>query len=100
MKLRADAPIIEFSPTEEILNEKNLGQAIIYCLKTNDPEGVMEVISTYLRVLNKVQMSQNADIPRSTIYHSLKAKNPTIRTLAKLVHASTPAETAKSKIRK
>lgn len=59
------------------------------CLQNNDPEGVIEVISIHLKALNQVKEATQPELPRSTVYHSLyKSKNPTIKTLAKLVHAS------------
>lgn len=58
-------------------------------LKNNDPEGVIEVISTYLNAIEKTHFAKKANIPKSTLYHSLKSKNPTIKTLAKIIHAST-----------
>lgn len=36
-----------------LLNQDNIGNAILECLINNDPEGVIEIISIYLRVLNK-----------------------------------------------
>jgi DNA-binding phage protein len=88
LKIKKDS-VIAFSPTRELLDEHFLGRAIIECLKDNDPEGVIEIISTYLETSNKMQSAQHASLSRSTLYHSLKGKNPTLRTLAKLMHAST-----------
>jgi DNA-binding phage protein len=68
------------------LDEAIIAQAFWECLKDNDPEGTMEVISTHLVALNKVHLAKAAHMPRSTLYHSLKGKNPTIRTVAKLIH--------------
>lgn len=81
--------LIPYSPTKEILNEDFIGKAILECLKNNDSQGVIEVISTYLNTMNKIKSAKIASLPRSTLYHSLKGKNPTIKTLAKLIHAST-----------
>ncbi len=66
-----------------------IGKAILECLKNNDPEGVMEILAIYLDTLNKTKSAEYANLPRSTLYHSLKSRNPTIKTLAKLIHAST-----------
>ena len=43
----------------------------------------------YLDSLNKTRTAKKIHIPRSTMYYSLKRRNPTVRTLAKLVYAST-----------
>lgn len=93
MKNKLD--LISYDPIKEIRDENFIGKAILECLINNDPEGVMEVIEVYLGTLEKTQIIQKSDIPKSTLYHSLKTKNPTIRTLAKLVHATT-AEARKS----
>ncbi len=58
------------------------------CLIENDPEGVMEVIETHLEALNKSSFLKEAGIPRSTMYKLFKTKNPTIKTLAKIMHTA------------
>ena len=56
---------------------------ILECLQNNDPDGVMEIIAIYLEALNKAKLRQEANLPRSTLYSTLKHRNPTIKTLAK-----------------
>jgi DNA-binding phage protein len=87
MKNKAD--LIAYDPIKEMTDENFIVKAILECLRNNDPEGVMEVIQMYLAALEKTQFVQKALVPKSTLYHSLKSKNPTIKTLAKLVHATT-----------
>lgn len=77
----------EENPRDWLLDSHNIGNAIMECLMENNPEGVMEVISMYLRALNKEKFRQKSDIGKSTYYYLMKNKNPTIKTLAKLVHA-------------
>ena len=89
MKIKNKSGLIACDPLKELTDEYFIGQAILECLKNNDPEGVMEVIETYLGALEKIQFVEKSQVPRSTLYHSLKSKNPTIKTLAKLVHATT-----------
>ena len=86
-KLKSGANVKPYSPTEEILQGDLIGRAIIDCLTNNDPEGVMEAISIYLNTLNKVKTAKQAHLSRSTLYHSLRYKNPTIKTLAKIMSA-------------
>lgn len=81
--------LIEDKPTDFILNSQNIGAAIMECLMANDPEGVIEVITIYLKALNKEKFRQKAEIGKSTYYYLLKSKNPTIKTLAKIVHSMT-----------
>lgn len=80
-------------PTAYILNSKNLGEAIADCLLNNDPEGVVEVIDIYLSALNKEKFRKRAKVGKSTYYSVLKGKNPTIRTLAKIVYSLSHQET-------
>ncbi len=87
---RTIKPGIEISiydPTEALLDEERIGRAIWECLKNGDAEGVIEVIQIHLRAYNKVHAIKETQAPKSTAHHSFKSKNPTIRTLAKLVHA-------------
>jgi DNA-binding phage protein len=87
MKLKERTGIRQSNPREELLNEELIGRAIWECLKNGDSEGVIEVIRIYLEAVNKTQIAEENDMARSTMYHTLKNKNPTIKTLAKLVHA-------------
>lgn len=76
-----------YDPTEALLDEERIGRAIWECLKNGDSEGVIEVIQIHLEACNKTQLAKEAHLPKTTLYHSFRSKNPTIRTLAKLVHA-------------
>lgn len=69
------------------MDEKLIGQAIWECLKNGDSEGVVEVIQIYLDAVNKTEIAKETKMARSTMYHTFKSKNPTIKTLAKLIHA-------------
>lgn len=86
LKLKSDTGLIEYSPTKELLDEKFIAVAVWDCLKNNDPEGVVEIIQAHLAVVNKQKRAKEAHLPRSTLYNTFKGKNPTIRTLAKMVN--------------
>jgi DNA-binding phage protein len=77
------------NPLKELIDPEKTGLAILECLQNNDPEGVMEMIAIYLDALNKAQLRQQNKLPKSTMYSALKHRNPTIKTLAKIMHAST-----------
>jgi hypothetical protein len=79
MSLRKDTGLRKSNPTEELLDEDLIGRAV---WERGDAEGVIEVISIYLEAANKTQIAKE-----TSIAHTLKSKNTTIRTLAKLVHA-------------
>jgi DNA-binding phage protein len=87
LKIKKGAPVTAYSPTQELLDEEFISKSIWACLKNNDPEGVIEVINAHLEIASKVAVCQKMSLARSTLYHSLKAKNPTLKTLAKLVSA-------------
>lgn len=89
MNMKRKNDLIPYDPIKELTDETFIGKAILECLRNNDPEGVMEVIEIYLGALEKMQFLKKSKVPKSTLYHSLKSKNPTIKTLAKLVHATT-----------
>lgn len=76
-----------YNPTETLLDEDRIGRAIWECLKEGDSEGVIEIIQIHLEAVNKTQFAKQAHLPKTTLYHSFRSKNPTIKTLAKLVHA-------------
>ncbi len=86
LKLKKGANVKDSNPTEELLDEDFISRALWECLKNGDPEGVVEVLLIYLEAVNKTHIAQEASIARSTIY-ALKGGNPTVKTLAKLVHA-------------
>lgn len=89
MKLKRGSSVVEYSPTARLLDKDFMGKAIMECLINNDPEGVVEIIEIYLDTVNKVQSIRNVKLSRSTLYHTLRGKNPTLKTLAKIVHSST-----------
>lgn len=79
-------------PSSYLIDEQNVGLAILECLQNNDPEGVMEVVAIYIDAMNKAKLIEAGEIPKSTFYHSLKNKNPTLKTLAKMVSSYTHAD--------
>lgn len=86
MKLKKELDLTDYSPTEELLDEKFIAMAIWDCFKNNDPEGIVEIIETHLEIVNKSQAAKAAKLSRSSLYKALKEKNPTLKTVAKLVH--------------
>lgn len=86
-KIKPGLGVTAYNPTQALLDEDRIGRAIWECLKNEDTDGVIEVISIHLEAKNKAELMEEADIPKTTFYHSLRSKNPTLKTLAKLVHA-------------
>ncbi len=88
IELKKNMGLREYSPTQELLNEDFIAKAIWECLKDNDPEGVIEIIEAHLYAKNITAKAKENDLPRTTLYHAFKGKNPTVKTLAKLVCCS------------
>lgn len=88
LRLKKGVKLPKHDPFKALLDEKLIAQAFWECLKENDPEGAMEIISAHVNAVNKVQFAKESEIPRSTVYHIMKSKNPTLRTVAKLIHCS------------
>ena len=82
------AGLREYNPTAELLDEDLIARAVWSCLKNNDPEGVVEMIAAHNYAKNITAAAKENDLPRTTLYHAIKSKNPTLKTLAKMVCCS------------
>lgn len=85
-RLKKGVRLPAHDPSKTLLDEKLVAQAFWECLRENDPEGAAEIIAMHVNALNKSRLAKEEDIPRATIYHSLRNKNPTLKTVAKLIH--------------
>lgn len=88
LKLKSWKGIRIHHPEKTLMNEKLVSEGILQCLKENDTEALMEILEGYLSVLNRTKFSRESKVPRRTLYHALRKRNPTIKTLAKIVHAA------------
>lgn len=88
LKLKSMKGIRIHHPEKTLMDEKLVSEAILECLKENDTECLMEILEGYLNTLNRSKFSREGKVPRRTIYHTLKKRNPTIKTLAKIIHAA------------
>lgn len=86
--LRKDANLKEYDPVKNLLDPKRLGAAVMQCLMENDTDGALEIIESYLYAVDRTQFLKDAKISRSTAYNVFKRRNPTIKTIAKIMHAS------------
>ncbi len=77
----------QYDPMKDLLDEELIAKAVWECLKENDPDGVIEILEAHIQAKNKSQLAKEHDLPRTTLYHAFKSKNPTLHTLAKLIHA-------------
>ncbi len=88
LKIKRSSGIDLYDPTDKLLDEEKIGRAIWDCLKEGDAEGVIEIVQIHLEAVNKTKLTEEMNIPKTTLYHALRSKNPTLKTLAKLIHAS------------
>lgn len=78
--------ITEWSCEDTFMNEQKVGAALLECLVDNDTETFIEILDSYLRV-NRLQVAKKTNLSRSTIQKVFsKNGNPTLKTLAKIVH--------------
>src|SRR3990167_7491572 len=74
------------NPQEFFKDDKVIAQALLRCLMDNDTEAFMEILDYYLCV-NRTQIAEGAKLPRSTVSLAFSKKgNPTLKTIAKIVH--------------
>ncbi len=70
--------------------KSDYGLAILNALENNNPREVIDILSNYIKSKNKTLLSKQTGLHRQTIYLAMSDKsNPTIKTLAKLIHAAT-----------
>jgi DNA-binding phage protein len=75
-------------PLKELSNPNQTAAAVFECLTNNDPEGAMEMIELYLEAINKTSLMKKTHLPKSTMYSALKHRNPTIKTLARIMYSA------------
>lgn len=80
--------VMPVRPKASFMDLQKVGAALLECLIDNDTETFIEILESFLRV-NKLQTAKQANMSRSTIQLALsKTGNPTLKTLAKIVHES------------
>lgn len=85
VKLKKDAHLIPYSPTQELLDENLIGKAVLECLENNDPEGAIEVINIHVRTINRVK--KNKKTTSRSMLHSFQKSSTLAKMMAKLIHA-------------
>lgn len=66
-----------------------VAEALLQSLEENDTVAFLEIINTYIYV-NRTKIARETGLSRTTVHNALSSKgNPTIRTIAKIVHQAT-----------
>lgn len=80
------APSSTHKPSVFFQSHKKVGEALLTCLEENDADAFLEILDAYL-IVNRTKTSKETKLSRTTIQSALSGKgNPTIRTIAKIVH--------------
>jgi len=78
-------------PKRGFKNRQLVSIALLQALENNDPEAFVEILDGYLQV-NRTEIAKKAHLARSTVQLALsRGGNPTVRTLAKIVHQAVAA---------
>lgn len=86
--IREKAILKTHSPEKSFKDLDKVGAALLECLVENDTESFIEILDAYIHV-NRSDVAKKAKIARSTVQQALSGKgNPTLKTLAKIVHQS------------
>ena len=75
-------------PLKDLADPNQTAAAVFECLTNNDPEGAMEMIEIYLEAINKTTLMRKTHLPKSTMYSAFRHRNPTIKTLAKIMYSA------------
>lgn len=75
-------------PSDFFKKHDKVAQALLQSLEDNDAGAFLEILDAYLRV-NRTKTARETKLSRTTVQQALSNKgNPTIRTIAKIVHQS------------
>ena len=84
--LNKKAKVTTHHPEEFFKTLSKVGAALIESLIANDTEAFITILDTYLHI-NRSNVAKKAKMARSTVQQALsKNGNPTLKTLAKIVH--------------
>lgn len=85
-KTKKETPALQHKPTEFFRSHEKVATALLESLEENDAGAFLEILDAYLRV-NRTKIAKKTNLSRTTVQNALsKNGNPTIRTIAKIVH--------------
>src|ERR1700722_1851233 len=86
MKNKEQIPALQHRPSEFFQSHEKVAEALLQSLEEKEAGAFLEILDIYLRV-NRTKVAKAAKISRTTVQNALSKKgNPTIRTIAKIVH--------------
>lgn len=79
----------KFDPAKKLRDPNFVAKAFFQALQDNDIDAALDILDGYMMATGKVEIARQGNIPTSTVYHALsQGSNPTLRTVAKLLHAT------------
>jgi probable addiction module antidote protein len=91
---KKNSQIKDHDPRKFFKNHEKVAEALLQSLEENDADAFLEILNTYLYV-NRTKIAKEAKLSRTTVQNALLGKgNPTIRTIAKIVHKAVSHQNA------
>ncbi len=88
LKNKKQALSFDHKPRDFFKSHQKVALALLTSLEENDAGAFLEILDVYLRV-NRTKVAKETKLSRTTVQNALSKKgNPTIRTIAKIVHQS------------
>ncbi len=86
IKSKKKPPNLNHKPSAFFKDHENVAEALLQSLEENDADAFLEILDAYLKV-NRTKVAKETRLSRTTVQNALSKKgNPTIRTIAKIVH--------------
>lgn len=83
-----DKASTKHKPSDFFKEHDKVAQALLQSLEDNDAGAFLEILDAYLKV-NRTKIARETNLSRTTVQQAFSSKgNPTIRTIAKIVHQS------------
>ncbi len=80
----------KFDPKERLSDPEFVAIAFFQALADNDTEAALDAIDGYLLATGKPEIAKRAKLPASTVYSAFTSgANPTLKTIARIIHAAT-----------
>lgn len=86
IKSKKNNKLRDHNPDVFFKQHAKVAEALLQSLEENDSAAFLEILNAYLYV-NRTKVARAAGLSRTTVQNALSSKgNPTIRTIAKIVH--------------
>jgi DNA-binding phage protein len=87
IKLKPNTKLFRIDPHDFFRRHEQLAQALSEALLEGDKDAFQEIISAYLSIINKEELSRKSKVPIATIRRMAAGSNYNIETLLKITAA-------------